>query len=69
VKQGIKNSLVTFLNLGLGFISFWWFSLAYATAVNIDNKSDANDLIPIGILALILLPVLVIVINYAYTDI
>jgi hypothetical protein len=52
-------------NLIMGFIAFWWFILSYATAVNIDHKEDAEMLVPVGVIALIMLPIIVIGINWA----
>lgn len=60
----VKYIIVVLVNILLGLISFWWFILAYAMAVNIDHKADAEVMRPFGFIGLAFLILLVAGSNY-----
>ena len=63
----MKTKLISiFSNLLIGFVSLWWFIISYATAINIDNKTDTAFLQPLGWMLLILLLALIITINFLF---
>lgn len=66
MKRKLSLFFVAVWNLAFGFLSFWWFVLSYAAAVNSGGGEDTEFLIPIGYFAIILLFAIIIFSNWRF---